>query len=76
DAQRLFLEIHSFMDWVLIAQPHISSGFGTVIVNSEWMGAFMHKSDMCNKLHMASVPVWYVRTMAYIPANMKVHKPV
>ncbi|KAG1887860.1 hypothetical protein F4604DRAFT_1570876 [Suillus subluteus] len=76
DAQRLFLEIHSFMDWVLIAQPCISSGVGTVIVNSEWMGAFTHESDMCNKLHMAGVPVWYVRTMAYIPANMKVHKPV
>ncbi|KAG1898410.1 uncharacterized protein F5891DRAFT_1190791 [Suillus fuscotomentosus] len=53
DAQCLFLEIHSFMDWVLIAQPRISSGIGTVIVNSEWMGAFMHDSDMCNKLHMA-----------------------
>ncbi|KAG1721915.1 hypothetical protein EDB19DRAFT_1916995 [Suillus lakei] len=64
------------MDWVLIAQPHISSGFGTVVVNLEWMGAFTHKSDMCNKLHMAGVPVWYVCTMAYIPANMKVHKPV
>jgi hypothetical protein len=76
DAQRLFLEIHSFMDWVLIAQPRISSGDGTVIVNSEWMGAFTHDSDMCNKLHMAGVPVWYVRTMAYIPANMRVHKPV
>jgi hypothetical protein len=76
DAQRLFLEIHSFMDWVLIAQPHISSGDGTVIVNSEWMGAFTHDSDMCNKLHMAGVPVWYVHTMAYIPANMRVHKPV
>ncbi|KAG1809895.1 uncharacterized protein HD556DRAFT_1435629 [Suillus plorans] len=64
------------MDWVLIAQPRISSGIGTVIVNSEWMGTFTHDSDMCNKLHMAGVPVWYVRTMAYIPANMKVHKPV
>ncbi|KAG2340031.1 hypothetical protein BDR05DRAFT_1002800, partial [Suillus weaverae] len=31
DAQCLFLEIHSFMDWVLIAQPRISSGDGTVI---------------------------------------------
>ncbi|KAG1776276.1 hypothetical protein EV702DRAFT_971524 [Suillus placidus] len=76
DAQRLFLEIHSFIDWVLIAQLCISSGVGTVIVNSEWMGAFTHDSDMCNKLHMAGVPVWYVHTMAYIPANMKVHKPV
>ncbi|KAG2039378.1 hypothetical protein BDR03DRAFT_846056, partial [Suillus americanus] len=61
---------------VLIAQPRISSGIGTVIVNLEWMGAFMHESDMYDRLHMAGVPIWYVRTMAYIPANMKVHKPV
>ncbi|KAG1719714.1 hypothetical protein EDB19DRAFT_1918597 [Suillus lakei] len=76
DAQCLFLEIHSFMDWVLIAQPRISSGIGANTVNSAWMGAFTHDSDICNKLHMAGVPVWYVHTMAYIPANMKVMKPV
>ncbi|KAG1871829.1 hypothetical protein DFJ58DRAFT_652468, partial [Suillus subalutaceus] len=75
DAQCLFLKIHSCMDWVLIAQPHISSGVGTVTINSEWMGTFTHESDMCNKLHMAGVPVWYVCMIAYIPANMKAHKP-
>ncbi|KAG2083208.1 uncharacterized protein F5147DRAFT_543612, partial [Suillus discolor] len=76
DAQCLFLEIHSCMDWVLIAQPCISSGIRANTVNSAWMGAFMHDSDMCNKLHMAGVPVWYVHTMVYIPTNMKVMKPV
>ncbi|KAG2050301.1 hypothetical protein BDR06DRAFT_864454, partial [Suillus hirtellus] len=76
DAQHLFLEIHSFMDWVLIAQPRISSGIGANTVNSAWMGAFMHDSDICNKLHMAGVPIWYVCTMVYIPANMKVMKPI
>ncbi|KAG1795442.1 uncharacterized protein HD556DRAFT_1235591 [Suillus plorans] len=76
DAQHLFLEIHSFMDWVLIVQPRISSSIRANTVNSAWMGAFTHDSDMCNKLHMAGVPVWYVRTMAYISANMKVMKPV
>ncbi|KAG2030268.1 hypothetical protein BDR03DRAFT_1017321 [Suillus americanus] len=76
DAQCLFLEMYSFMDWVLIAQPCISSGIGANTVNSAWMSAFTHDSDMCNKLHMAGIPIWYVRTMAYIPANMKVMKPV
>ncbi|KAG1725111.1 hypothetical protein EDB19DRAFT_1596252, partial [Suillus lakei] len=74
DAQCLFLEIYSFMDWVLITQPRISSGIGTLTINSSWMGAFTHESDMCNKLHMAGVPVWYVCTMVYIPTNMKVIK--
>ncbi|KAG1740127.1 uncharacterized protein EDB91DRAFT_1053419 [Suillus paluster] len=70
DAQHLFLEIHSFMDWVLIAQPRISSGIGANPVNSAWMGAFTHDSDMCNKLHMAGIPVWYVLQC------MRVMKPV
>ncbi|KAG1810839.1 uncharacterized protein BJ212DRAFT_1483972 [Suillus subaureus] len=56
DAQHLFLEIYSFMDWVLITQPRISSGMGANTVNSAWIGAFMHDSDMCNKLHMAGIP--------------------
>ncbi|KAG1838529.1 hypothetical protein DFJ58DRAFT_846030 [Suillus subalutaceus] len=76
DTQHLFLEIQSFMDWVLITQPRISSGIGANPVNSAWMGAFTHDSDMCNKLHMAGIPIWYVRMMAYIPAHMKVIKPV
>ncbi|KAG2063201.1 hypothetical protein BDR04DRAFT_1164119 [Suillus decipiens] len=57
DAQCIFLEIYSFMDWVLIAQPHISSSMGANTVNSAWMGTFMHNSDMRNKLHMAGIPV-------------------
>ncbi|KAG2741735.1 hypothetical protein P692DRAFT_20905082 [Suillus brevipes Sb2] len=76
DAQRLFLEIYSFMDWILLAQPHITAGDRTAVVNSEWMGAFTHNSDMCNKLYIAGIPVWYVRTMAYIPSNMTVKQPI
>jgi hypothetical protein len=76
DAQRLFLEIYSFMEWVLIAQPRITAGDRTSIVNPEWMGAFTLDSDMCNKLYIAGVPVWYVRTMAYIPLHMIVKQPV
>ncbi|KAG1882378.1 hypothetical protein F4604DRAFT_1577378 [Suillus subluteus] len=76
DAQRLFLEIYSFMEWILLAQPRMTAGDSTSIVNSEWMGAFTHDSDMCNKLYIAGIPVWYVRTMAYIPLNMTVKQPV
>ncbi|KAG1803293.1 uncharacterized protein BJ212DRAFT_1487083 [Suillus subaureus] len=57
DAQQLFLEIYSFMDWILLAQPHITASDRTAIVNLEWMGAFMHNSDMCNKLYIAGIPV-------------------
>ncbi|KAG1738079.1 uncharacterized protein EDB91DRAFT_1054753 [Suillus paluster] len=76
DAQRLFLEIYSFMEWILLAQPHMTAGDSTSVVNSEWMGAFTHDSNMCNKLYIAGIPIWYVRTMAYIPSNMTVKQPV
>ncbi|KAG1866782.1 hypothetical protein F4604DRAFT_1534044, partial [Suillus subluteus] len=69
DAQRLFCEIYLFMDWIFLAHPRITAGDRTAIVNSEWMGTFMHDSDMCNKLYIAGIPVWYVHTMVYIPSN-------
>ncbi|KAG1720988.1 hypothetical protein EDB19DRAFT_1917590 [Suillus lakei] len=76
DAQRLFLKIYSFMKWILLAQPHITAGDRTSVVNLEWMGTFTHNSYMCNKLYIAGIPIWYVCTMAYIPSNMMVKQPI
>ncbi|KAG2158718.1 uncharacterized protein EDB93DRAFT_1042960, partial [Suillus bovinus] len=75
DAQRLFLNIYSYINWVLIDQPLTTSGLRHA-VRGDWMGAFVQSSDLCEKLFCAGVPVWYVRTSAYIPPNMKVVQPV
>lgn len=75
DAQRLFLDIYSYMDWVLIAQPRTTLGIRHD-VNVEWMGGFAQSSDICNMLFNAGVPVWYVRANAYISPDMKVVEPV
>ncbi|KAG2104650.1 uncharacterized protein F5147DRAFT_579745, partial [Suillus discolor] len=75
DAQRLFLDIYSDIDWVLIAQPLTTSGLRHA-VRGDWMGTFVQSSDVCEKLFCAGVPVWYVRASAYIPPNMKVVEPV
>ncbi|KAG2360700.1 hypothetical protein BDR07DRAFT_1254498, partial [Suillus spraguei] len=75
DAQRLFLDIYSYFDWTLIAQPLTTSGLHHN-VRGEWMGAFVQSSDVCEKLFCAGVPVWYVRASAYIPPSMTVVEPV
>ncbi|KAG1833614.1 hypothetical protein DFJ58DRAFT_736052 [Suillus subalutaceus] len=48
DAQRLFLDIYSYIDWVLIAQPLTTSGFRHAVWG-DWMGAFVQSSDVCEK---------------------------
>jgi hypothetical protein len=75
DAQHLFLDIYSYIDWVLIAQPLTTSGLRHA-VQGDWMGTFVQSSNICEKLFCAGVPVWYVRASVYIPPNMKVVEPV
>ncbi|KAJ8581217.1 hypothetical protein M405DRAFT_938393 [Rhizopogon salebrosus TDB-379] len=75
DTQCLFLEIHSYIDWFLIAQPRTMFGICTE-VNPQWMGCFAQSSDICEKFFCAGVPVWYVRTRAYIPPAMTIITPV
>ncbi|OAX31782.1 hypothetical protein K503DRAFT_703149, partial [Rhizopogon vinicolor AM-OR11-026] len=75
DAQCLFLDIYSYIDWVLIAQPRTILGVCHE-VNREWMGGFAQSSDICDRLFSAGVPAWYVRASAYIPLDMKVVEPV
>ncbi|KAG1840801.1 hypothetical protein F4604DRAFT_1939905 [Suillus subluteus] len=75
DAQRLFLDIYSYFDWTLIAQPLTTSGLRHN-VRGKWMGAFVQSSDVCEKLFCAGVPVWYVRASVYIPPSMAVVEPV
>ncbi|KAG1725967.1 hypothetical protein EDB19DRAFT_1914818 [Suillus lakei] len=75
DAQRLFLDIYSYIDWVLIAQPRTIFGVRHE-VNMGWMGGFAQSSDICEKLFRAGVPAWYVRAIAYIPPKMMVVEPV
>lgn len=76
DAQRLFLDIYSYITFVNVVRPRMEIGDERTSVNLEWMGAFVQSSDHCNKLFTAGVPVWYVRAKAYIPPNMTVVKPV
>ncbi|OJA09233.1 hypothetical protein AZE42_11760 [Rhizopogon vesiculosus] len=76
DAQHLFLDIYSYIDFINIVQPQMQIGDKCTSVNLEWMGAFMESHDNCNKLFTAGIPVWYVHARAYIPPNMTVIKPV
>ncbi|KAG2109832.1 uncharacterized protein F5147DRAFT_575206 [Suillus discolor] len=75
DAQRLFLDIYSYIDWMLLAQPLTTLGLCHE-AHGEWMGTFVQSSDVCERLFCAGVPIWYVRASIYIPPNMKVIEPV
>ncbi|KAG2336522.1 hypothetical protein BDR05DRAFT_887815, partial [Suillus weaverae] len=73
--QCLFLNIYSYIDWVLIAQPRT-----TFSVHHEdniaWMGGFVQSSNICKKLFCTGIPAWYVRASAYIPLKMMIIEPI
>ncbi|KAG1899744.1 uncharacterized protein F5891DRAFT_1189554 [Suillus fuscotomentosus] len=75
NAQHLFLDIYSYIDWMLIAHPLTTLGLRHD-VHGEWMGGFIQSSNICEKLFCTGVPVWYVHASSYIPQNMKVIEPV
>ncbi|KAG2336561.1 hypothetical protein BDR05DRAFT_852549, partial [Suillus weaverae] len=78
-AQRSFLDIMAFMDFVEIVQPRLTSGWsswGPLDRNLRWMGCFTTDSKTCNIFLNASMPVWLVRTEAYISPQMNIIKPV
>ncbi|KAF9221060.1 hypothetical protein BS17DRAFT_671660, partial [Gyrodon lividus] len=61
-AQRTFLDIYVFMDFVEIVQPQIA--YPTSIsqsphaVHTNWMGAFTTNTKICEELFRTGVPVW------------------
>ncbi|KAG1874422.1 hypothetical protein F4604DRAFT_1925300 [Suillus subluteus] len=78
-AQRSFLDIIAFMDYVEIVQPRLTSGWsswGPLEGNSRWMGCFTTDSKICDIYLNAGVPVWLVRTEVYISPQMNIIKPV
>lgn len=61
-AQRSFLDIYSFLEFVEVVIPHRS--YPSVVlpsVRTDWMGSFTKESSACNELFSAGVPVWLVR---------------
>ncbi|OAX30498.1 hypothetical protein K503DRAFT_676903, partial [Rhizopogon vinicolor AM-OR11-026] len=79
-AQRSFLDIIAFMDYVEIVQPHLAtsswSSWSPLPGDPKWMGCFTDDSKTCHTFFDAGVPMWLVRTEAYIPRDINIIKPV
>jgi hypothetical protein len=74
-AQHSFLDITAFMDYVKIVQPCLALGWSSWVPlsgNPRWMGCFTLDLKVCNTFLNASMPVWLVRTEAYISPDMNI----
>ena len=76
-AQRTFLDVYSFMEYVEIVQPRLA--FPTAVpypVCKHWMGCFTYDTALCNDLLLVGIPVWLVRTKYSITHHMIIKKPI
>ncbi|KAN0086211.1 hypothetical protein V8E55_007345 [Tylopilus felleus] len=76
EAQRYFLDIMAFLDYVLYVLPHNSyPPFAPLPVRSEWMGCFTADTKVCDELFHVGVPVWLVRHNFSITPWTIIEKP-
>ena len=76
-AQRTFLDIYSFMEFIEVIQPRLSEpGIISYPVCKHWMGCFTSDPVLCNDLFLAGVPVWYIQDKSSINNRMIIEKPV
>ena len=76
-AQRTFLDIYSFMEYVEIVQPRLA--LPTIVpypVCKHWMGCFTYDTALCNDFFLAGIPVWLVRTRYSITHHTIIKNPV
>ena len=76
-AQRYFLDIIAFLDYVRCVLPHIANPpFIPPPVRSDWMGCFTVDMKVCDDLFHAGVPVWLVHHNLTITPRTIIQKSV
>lgn len=76
-AQRYFLDIMAFLDYVTLVQPRIAYPSGPPFeVQPYWMGCFTWDTSTCNDLFHAGVPVWLIRSRDQITSTANIQKRV
>ncbi|KAI6045843.1 hypothetical protein EDC04DRAFT_2554943, partial [Pisolithus marmoratus] len=71
--QCMFLDIYAFMEYVEVAQPHITyPSFLPHTMCKMWMGCFTTDLKISHDLFYAGVPVWFVHNESQIPSDMNV----
>ena len=76
-AQRHFLDVLAFLDYVIYVQPRIAYPSGTPLpVRSHWMGCFTQDTKICDDLFHAGVPVWLIRSRNTITSQTNIERHV
>ncbi|KAI6019359.1 hypothetical protein BKA83DRAFT_53488, partial [Pisolithus microcarpus] len=71
--QRKLLDIHALLDYIEFVHPLLRNPLSRPpSVNGIWMGCFTKSTEVCEALYFAGVPVWLVRSEAYISLTMNV----
>ncbi|KAI5985161.1 hypothetical protein EDD15DRAFT_2142007, partial [Pisolithus albus] len=71
--QRKLLDIHALLDYIEFVHPLLRNPPSRPpSVNGIWMGCFTKSTEVCEALYFAGVPVWLVRSEAYISPTMNV----
>jgi len=76
EAQRVFLDIHVFLDFVEVVLPHLTFPSASCPVRSDWMGAFTQDTAICDELFRAGIPVWLIQLDLTIMEQTVIEKPV
>ncbi|KAI6106559.1 hypothetical protein EDD16DRAFT_1490580, partial [Pisolithus croceorrhizus] len=71
--QRKLLDIHALLDYIEFVHPLLKTPPSRPLhTNDNWMGCFTKSTEVCKALYFAGVPVWLVRSKAYISPTMNV----
>jgi hypothetical protein len=76
-AQRAFIDIYAFLDFVEVVNPLRGYPSGVApAARKDWMGGFTTESSVSNELYTAGVPVWFVRADHSITPRTIIKTPV
>lgn len=77
DFKRCWLDLHALWIYYVDVRDHVhhlQSDFSTWTVNPDWMGAFTDKETVVLNLWESGIPVWHIRKLSDLPADLKIGK--
>ena len=76
EAQRAFLDIYAFLEFVEVVMPRLAHPSMSHLVRSDWMGCFTQDTAVCDELFHVGVPIWLIRPKFAITEQTIIERPV
>ncbi|KAI6009794.1 hypothetical protein EDC04DRAFT_2581480 [Pisolithus marmoratus] len=71
--QHKLLDIHALLAYIEFVHPLLKTPPSCPLhINNNWIGCFTKSTEVCKALYFAGVPVWLVRSEAYISPTMNI----